>query len=356
VDSKRGLLYFVAGAKSNDAATLVGIPMGSPKAPVVFHTLASIPGTDIDDLAYSAPLDEFVGSAFNMSTGIGSIWRTPASGAGGKEWESWKQRGIVALSVEDIDLSGFESKADIRDALVDLRDSTQSPVHDAMACWDFLHVMQPGDEVFAKEGLTSVVGYGRVTGDYRFVSQQGYCHERDVTWVSAQRATLPETSKQFPRKTLTEITDDATAIETLRALFGLSDDGASAVEPITAARTFLFTWNPERWDWPELEASAAALASCSVPCCTVVGPEYVLVDASVCTPEPIFTSESTPAALPIAPEKVAEASPSPTVSVGVPLSPSTLPEPDRPLIVSLKPPSLKLPSTLTLPLPVPLGT
>lgn len=86
VDSKRGLLYFVAGAKSNDAATLVGIPMGSPKAPVVFHTLASIPGTDIDDLAYSAPLDEFVGSAFNMSTGIGSIWRTPASGAGGKEW------------------------------------------------------------------------------------------------------------------------------------------------------------------------------------------------------------------------------------------------------------------------------
>ena len=86
VDSKRGLLYFVAGAKGSGAATLVGIPMGSPRAPVVFHTLASIPGTDIDDLAYSAPLDEFVGSAFNMSTGIGSIWRTPAGGAGGKGW------------------------------------------------------------------------------------------------------------------------------------------------------------------------------------------------------------------------------------------------------------------------------
>ena len=86
VDSKRGLLYFVAGAKSNDAATLVGIPMGAPRAPVVFHTLASIPGTDIDDLAYSAPLDEFVGAAFNLSTGMSSIWRTPAGGVGGKEW------------------------------------------------------------------------------------------------------------------------------------------------------------------------------------------------------------------------------------------------------------------------------
>ncbi len=196
--------------------------------------------------------------AGNASAG-GRVWLV-AAGAGGKQWENWKQRGIVALSVEDIDLSGFQSKSEIRDALADLRDGPKSPVHDAMACWDFLKVMEPGDEVFAKDGLTSVVGYGRVTGDYRFVSQQGYCHERDVTWISAQRATLPENSKQFPRKTLTEITDDATAIETLRALFGLSDDDGSAPAPTEPARTFLFTWNPERWDWQELEDWAAKLS------------------------------------------------------------------------------------------------
>jgi len=86
VDSKRNLLYFVAGTGSTGVATLVGIPLGSPKAPVVFHNLASVPGTDIDDLAYSAPLDEFVASCFNITTGVGSIWRTPASGTGGKEW------------------------------------------------------------------------------------------------------------------------------------------------------------------------------------------------------------------------------------------------------------------------------
>ena len=226
----------------------------------------SLPWKSIAEMSHSAfvhkpkraAVDAELEAAGEAGTG-GRVWLV-AAGAGGKEWETWQQRGIVSISVEDIDLSGFESKADIRDALADLRDGPKSPVHDAMACWDFLKVMEPGDEVFAKEGLTSVVGYGRVTGDYRFVSQQGYCHERDVTWVSAQRATLPETSKQFPRKTLTEITDDATAIATLRALFGISEDGAYAVEPITAARTFLFTWNPERWEWPELEASAAALA------------------------------------------------------------------------------------------------
>ena len=86
VDSRRRLLYFVAGAQGSGEATLVGIPLGAPQAPVAFHTLASAPGTDVDDLAYSAPLDEFVASAYNVSTGVGSIWRTPAAGRGGKAW------------------------------------------------------------------------------------------------------------------------------------------------------------------------------------------------------------------------------------------------------------------------------
>ena len=226
----------------------------------------SLPWKSIAEMSHSAFVHKPKRSAVDAEleaageAGPGSrVWLV-AAGAGGKQWENWKARGIVAVSFEDIDLSGFESKADIRDALADLRDGPKSPVHDAMACWDFVHLMQPGDEVFAKDGLTSVVGYGRVTGDYRFVSQQGYCHERDVTWISTQRATLPETSKQFPRKTLTEITDDATAIATLRALFGLSDDGGSAPAPTEPPRTFLFTWNPERWEWPELEDWAAKLS------------------------------------------------------------------------------------------------
>jgi MoxR-like ATPase len=118
--------------------------------------------------------------------------------------------------------------------------------------------MQPGDEIFVKDGLTSVIGYGRVKGDYRFVPRDGYCHEREVAWITTERVVIPATSKHLPLKTLTEITDDRGTVAVLRSLMGLGAAETSA--PTEAARTFLFTWNPERWDWPELEDWAAKLS------------------------------------------------------------------------------------------------
>ncbi len=193
------------------------------------------------------------------SSAGGRVWLV-AAGNDGKKWSDWKARGIVAVSFEDVDLRQFETRADLQKRLVEIRGDESNPRNDSKACWEFLHAMQPGDEVFAKDGLTSVVGYGRVTGGYRFVARDGYCHEREVEWIATDRVVLPATSKQLPRKTLTDVTDDATAIATLRALFGLSNNGGSASATTAPARTFLFTWNPERWEWPELEASAAALA------------------------------------------------------------------------------------------------
>ena len=116
VDSKRGLLYFVAGAlppQPAGLALLVGIPLAAgPQSPVVFHTLDGVPGTDIDDLAYSAPLDEFVASCFNISTGVASIWRAPAGGAGGEAWVNvyeWSvgAEGDFELGNADLSRDGF---------------------------------------------------------------------------------------------------------------------------------------------------------------------------------------------------------------------------------------------------------
>ena len=111
VDSKRGLLYFVGGAlpPQPDHAVLAGIPLAAgPQRPVAFHTLDGVPGTDIDDLAYSAPLDEFVASCFNISTGVASIWRAPAGGAGGAEWaqvHAWQRGGEGDMELGNADLS-----------------------------------------------------------------------------------------------------------------------------------------------------------------------------------------------------------------------------------------------------------
>ena len=82
----------------------------------------------------------------------------------------------------------------------------------------------------------------------------------------------------------------------------------------------------------------------------------VLTPERVNAPVPTLTSDNVPAVFVITPLNVLVASSSPTVSVGVPLTPFTTPDPDRPLMVSLKPFRWKKPfETIRLPLPAPLG-
>ena len=75
----------------------------------------------------------------------------------------------------------------------------------------------------------------------------------------------------------------------------------------------------------------------------------------VSVPVPVLVRASVPAVFLITPEKVLVALLSPTVNVGVPLTPSTVPLPEIPLMVSLKPAILNVPELMMrLPLPAPL--
>ena len=81
-----------------------------------------------------------------------------------------------------------------------------------------------------------------------------------------------------------------------------------------------------------------------------------MVPLRVSVPVPILVSASVPEVLTIGPEKVLVALLSPTVKVGVPLTPlSTVPLPERPLMVSLLPPMFKVPLSATLPAVLPFG-
>ena len=165
----------------------------------------------------------------------------------------------MAISVEDIDLQTFASRAEMHRRLVEIRGGDTNPTNDSKACWDFLHVMQPGDEVFVKQGRRRLLGYGRVTGGYRFVDQDRYCHERDVEWLPIAEAQMPEGADPLVLKTLTNVTPYEDLVAMLRSVAGLPAEAPSTLRP-AAPRTFLFTWNPERWDWPELEDWAAKLS------------------------------------------------------------------------------------------------
>ena len=111
VDTKRSLLYFVAGVGAQGVETLVGVPIGDPSAPVKFVEKGgpSGPSSDIDFLGYSAPLDLFVASTFSINTGIAAVKTMPADSAGGgaawKTLYSWKVGAESDMELGNADLS-----------------------------------------------------------------------------------------------------------------------------------------------------------------------------------------------------------------------------------------------------------
>jgi hypothetical protein len=128
VDSKRGLLYFVAGVGAQGAETLVGVPVGDPAAPVVFVEKAGPGGasSDIDFLGYSAPLDLFVASCFSINTGIASVKTMPAGAAGGAA--AWTDIYTWTVGAEnDMELGNGALSADGRTFWVALDDGKEEP-------------------------------------------------------------------------------------------------------------------------------------------------------------------------------------------------------------------------------------
>ena len=79
-------------------------------------------------------------------------------------------------------------------------------MHDALACWEFCHVMKPGDTIFVKKGAKLVLGHGVVRSEYRFdEARPEYKHVRDVEWLSKTDG-VKIREKELVRKTLTDIT------------------------------------------------------------------------------------------------------------------------------------------------------
>ena len=105
-------------------------------------------------------------------------------GQGAKHWEEFYKAGMLAIGWEEAgDLRQYADKETLREKLQELwPDSSQT--NNALTCWDFANVMEVGDIVFAKQGTRKVVGYGQVTGNYRFDDKrQSYGSIRPMKWL-----------------------------------------------------------------------------------------------------------------------------------------------------------------------------
>ena len=163
-------------------------------------------------------------------------------GDGASIWDECYNNGFMAIGWDEIgDLSEYNSKTEMKEAMQRLISPEKAFTMAAHATWQFANEMNPGDIVFAKKGMHLVIGRGIVESDYEYVPERKeYKHIRRVNWT--HRGEWPHPG-QAVMKTLTDITAYTDYVEKLNAFF--ENDTADDVEepvikyPMYDAESFL---------------------------------------------------------------------------------------------------------------------
>ena len=154
-----------------------------------------------------------------------------APGDGAMYWDEFYSAGTMGIGWDDIgDLSTYNTKSEMRQAMQEKIDPSRSFKNDAHATWQFVNEMKPGDIIFAKKGMHQVIGRGVVASDYEFDPQRDhYKNIRQVKWTHKGEWQHPG---QAVMKTLTDITAYTDYVEKLNSLFEseIEDDIEEPVE------------------------------------------------------------------------------------------------------------------------------
>lgn len=140
-----------------------------------------------------------------------------APGENASKWPRCKEQGIICIGWDDMgDLSQINTLSECRDGLKDVYENPDSSyMNDGLAIWEFSHIMQNGDIIYAKRGLSNIIARGIVKSEYIYdQSQEDFCHTRKVEWTHIGEWTL----ENIVQKTLTDITkypDYVKKIETM---------------------------------------------------------------------------------------------------------------------------------------------
>jgi hypothetical protein len=147
-----------------------------------------------------------------------------APGRDAKYWDECWQKGIMLFGADELsDLSAFSNKGAIEKAFAKAKQRNHRPTNDALAAWEFSHVLSPGDIVIAKKGTRQYVGYGVVSGPYRHETERTtYRNVRPVRWVR-KGEWQKKLGGPIVQKALTDITKYPEYVEELRELIGIED-------------------------------------------------------------------------------------------------------------------------------------
>jgi len=108
---------------------------------------------------------------------------------------------------------------------------TSSHKNDVLGFWQFVNEMKIGDVVYAKDGMSKVIGRGIVQGDYTYDANKSsfYC-SRKVQWTHTDCNYELKDEGAFSMKMLTDITKYSGIIKELEAFFD-PDGSRLPIEP-----------------------------------------------------------------------------------------------------------------------------
>lgn len=144
-------------------------------------------------------------------------------GDGACKWDEFYKRGVMGIGWHQIEnLSQYESKDEMKIAMKEKIDSSKSHRNGAYATWQFANEMKPGDVVFAKKGMHTIIGRGIVTSDYIYdLEDSEYPNIRKINWINKGEWEHPG---QAVMKTLTDISVYTDYVEQLNKLFESDED------------------------------------------------------------------------------------------------------------------------------------
>ena len=163
------------------------------------------------------------------------------------KWPLCTSEGFICIGWDDLgNLANYSTRDEMQKAIKESYSSEGSAKNDSLAVWQFAKEMKPGDIVFAKKGMSKIIGRGIVESDYMFNDNlPDFKHIRKVKWTNVGEW---DAIGKNAMKTLTNITPYTDYVAKLNKLF---DGNDTVEEPLEAPSPDDNYWwlvgNPKIW-------------------------------------------------------------------------------------------------------------
>lgn len=137
-------------------------------------------------------------------------------------WNEFYDKNIMGVGWDEIgDLRQYTSKEEIKNALKDKIDSSLTYKNAAHALWQFAKELKPGDIVFVKKGLHTLIGRGIVESSYYYdINRNRYKNVCKMKWTHNGEWEHPG---QAVMKVLTDITQYTDYVKKLLEIVNNND-------------------------------------------------------------------------------------------------------------------------------------